>query len=234
MSESPNRCWPINFGTEDKARILSERKKIGESLVKVGEINWDRSVKFKTNKWVGESEQHLRLLFQLIHTRDWNPKLPDPFLEELAEKCVGYCGVDIKSLCREAALIVLRRRYPQIYASSQKLQLDIFLVVLSARDFYHAMKKIVPASQCAMTSPGHPLSPAIRPLLEQTFSNLLCILQEVFPHVQFSKNNKKDDAESLLLDYSEQENTLSIFRSKYRLDLSTLYSVSATTSGGSI
>ncbi|KAJ7412148.1 ATPase family AAA domain-containing protein 2B [Willisornis vidua] len=61
-----------------------------------------------------------------IHTRDWNPKLSDPFLGELAEKCVGYCGADIKALCTEAALIALRRRYPQIYMSSQKLQLDIF------------------------------------------------------------------------------------------------------------
>lgn len=24
-----------------------------------------------------------------IHTRDWNPKLAEPFLDELAEKCVG-------------------------------------------------------------------------------------------------------------------------------------------------
>lgn len=28
-----------------------------------------------------------------IHTRDWNPKLSDPFLGELAEKCVGECYV---------------------------------------------------------------------------------------------------------------------------------------------
>jgi len=26
-----------------------------------------------------------------IHTRDWNPRLSDPFLEELAEKSVGEC-----------------------------------------------------------------------------------------------------------------------------------------------
>lgn len=24
-----------------------------------------------------------------IHTRDWNPKLSDSFMDELAEKCVG-------------------------------------------------------------------------------------------------------------------------------------------------
>lgn len=28
-----------------------------------------------------------------IHTRDWNPKLSEPFLDELAEKCVGKSDV---------------------------------------------------------------------------------------------------------------------------------------------
>ncbi|KAG8445712.1 hypothetical protein GDO86_010484 [Hymenochirus boettgeri] len=159
----------------------------------------------------GLPDQKARKHILQIHTRDWNPKLSDQFLEELAEKCVGYCGADIKALCTEAALIALRRRYPQIYASSQKLQLDISSVVLGAHDFYHAMKNIVPASQRAVMSPGHALSPVIRPLLERTFSNLQCVLHKVFPHSEFSQNNKKDDAASLLLDDSEDENTLSIF-----------------------
>ncbi|XP_063006988.1 ATPase family AAA domain-containing protein 2B isoform X3 [Melospiza melodia melodia] len=146
-----------------------------------------------------------------IHTRDWNPKLSDPFLGELAEKCVGYCGADIKALCTEAALIALRRRYPQIYMSSQKLQLDVSSVVLSAQDFYHAMQNIVPASQRAVTSSGHALSPVIRPLLERTFSKLLEVLHKVFPHAEFSQADKSEDVPSLILDDSEDENASSIF-----------------------
>ncbi|XP_063771370.1 ATPase family AAA domain-containing protein 2B isoform X2 [Pseudophryne corroboree] len=146
-----------------------------------------------------------------IHTRDWNPRLSDVFLEELAETCVGYCGADIKALCTEAALIALRRRYPQIYASSQKLQLDISSVVLSAHDFYHAMKNIVPASQRAVMSPGHALSPIVRPLLQRTFLDILHVLHKVFPHAEFSKDHKKNDNGSLLLEDSEDENPLSIF-----------------------
>ncbi|XP_056420301.1 ATPase family AAA domain-containing protein 2B isoform X2 [Hyla sarda] len=146
-----------------------------------------------------------------IHTRDWNPKLSDAFLEELAEKCVGYCGADIKALCTEAALIALRRRYPQIYASSQKLQLDISSVVLGAHDFYHAMKNIVPASQRAVMSPGHALSLVIRPLLQRTFSDLICALHKLFPHAEFSRDHRKDDDASLLLEDSDDENPLSIF-----------------------
>uniref|UniRef100_A0A8C3SJF8 ATPase family AAA domain containing 2B n=1 Tax=Chelydra serpentina TaxID=8475 RepID=A0A8C3SJF8_CHESE len=151
-------------------------------------------------------DQKARKHILQIHTRDWNPKLSDPFLGELAEKCVGYCGADIKALCTEAALIALRRRYPQIYASSQKLQLDVSSIVLSAQDFYHAMQNIVPASQRAVMSSGHALSLVIRPLLERTFNNLLAVLHKVFPHAEFSQ-----DTPSLLLDDSEDENASSIF-----------------------
>ncbi|XP_042685728.1 ATPase family AAA domain-containing protein 2B isoform X1 [Centrocercus urophasianus] len=156
-------------------------------------------------------DQKARKHILQIHTRDWNPKLSDPFLGELAEKCVGYCGADIKALCTEAALIALRRRYPQIYVSSQKLQLDVSSVVLSAQDFYHAMQNIVPASQRAVTSSGHALSPVIRPLLERTFADLLEVLHKVFPHAEFSQSDKSEDVPSLILDDSEDENASSIF-----------------------
>ncbi|XP_061478681.1 ATPase family AAA domain-containing protein 2B isoform X2 [Rhineura floridana] len=156
-------------------------------------------------------DQKARKHILQIHTRDWNPKLSDHFLGELAEKCVGYCGADIKALCTETALIALRRRYPQIYASSEKLQLDISSIVLSAQDFYHAMQNIVPASQRAVMSSGHALSPIIRPLLERTFNDILAVLHKVFPHAEFSQADKREDATSLILDDSEDEHASSIF-----------------------
>lgn len=59
----------------------------------------------------------------------------------------GYCGADIKAVCSEAALCALRRRYPQIYFSSQKLVLDIDSIAITSKDFVRAMSKMVPASQ---------------------------------------------------------------------------------------
>ncbi|XP_015207022.2 ATPase family AAA domain-containing protein 2B [Lepisosteus oculatus] len=135
-----------------------------------------------------------------IHTRDWNPKLNDSFVEELAEKCVGYCGADIKALCTETALVALRRRYPQIYASSQKFKLDVSSIVLSPQDFYYAMRNIVPASQRSLMSPGHALSAVIRPLLENTFAEVLAGLHRVFPHAELSQCDKREDLVSELLD----------------------------------
>uniref|UniRef100_A0A9J7Z487 ATPase family AAA domain-containing protein 2 n=1 Tax=Cyprinus carpio carpio TaxID=630221 RepID=A0A9J7Z487_CYPCA len=117
-----------------------------------------------------------------IHTRLWDPQLSDVFLEELADKCVGYCGADIKAVCSEAALCALRRRYPQIYASSQKLLLDVESISVSGRDFLSAMRKIVPASRRAVASPAKALTPVIEPLLSSALNNTMEMLQRLFPH----------------------------------------------------
>uniref|UniRef100_A0A8C2DSU7 ATPase family AAA domain-containing protein 2 n=1 Tax=Cyprinus carpio TaxID=7962 RepID=A0A8C2DSU7_CYPCA len=119
-----------------------------------------------------------------IHTRDWSPKLAEPFIDELAEKCVGYCGADIKALCTEAALAALRRRYPQIYSSSQRFQLDVGSIVLGPQDFSRALRSIVPAGQRALAPPGQALSCVLKPLLEHTLAQTLACLMRVFPHAE--------------------------------------------------
>ncbi|KAM8797975.1 ATPase family AAA domain-containing protein 2-like [Eudromia elegans] len=117
-----------------------------------------------------------------IHTRNWTPKPLDTLLEELAEKSVGYCGADIKAACAEAALRALRRRYPQIYKSTEKLQLDASSIKITAKDFVMAMEKMVPASQRSVSSPAQALSPILKPLLKKTLKRILQALQRVFPH----------------------------------------------------
>ncbi|KAM4735621.1 ATPase family AAA domain-containing protein 2 isoform 2-T2 [Anableps anableps] len=145
-----------------------------------------------------------------IHTRQWTPPPSEAFLEELAEKCVGYCGADIKAVCSEAALCALRRRYPQIYSSSQKLVLDVNSIVITSKDFKCAMSKMVPAAQRAVVSPAKALIPAIRPLLNATLQTILHTVRRVFPHAdQGLKRKRKQDVacgtsdEDLL--FSEEE-----------------------------
>ncbi|KFV08235.1 ATPase family AAA domain-containing protein 2, partial [Tauraco erythrolophus] len=153
-----------------------------------------------------------------IHTRDWTPKPLDTFLEELAEKCAGYCGADIKSLCAEAALCALRRRYPQIYRSSEKLQLDIASIKITAKDFVMAMQKTVPASQRAVASPGRALSPISKPLLENTLGRILQALQRVFPHAELAlkKDPQQDSLNHILRNdvIDSDEESPSIFEDK--------------------
>uniref|UniRef100_M4A3D6 ATPase family AAA domain-containing protein 2 n=1 Tax=Xiphophorus maculatus TaxID=8083 RepID=M4A3D6_XIPMA len=127
-----------------------------------------------------------------IHTRQWTPPPSEAFLEELAEKCVGYCGADIKAVCSEAALCALRRRYPQIYSSSQKLVLDVNSIVIASKDFKCAMSKMVPAAQRAMVSPAKALIPAIRPLLNATLQTVLHTVRRVFPHADQGLKRKRE------------------------------------------
>ena len=86
----------------------------------------------------------------------------------------------MKALCTGAALHGLRRRYPQIYTSSDKLELDVSSIQLSARDFYKAVQKIIPASQRCVRSPGKSLTFVVRPLLLALFEHALDLLQKAF------------------------------------------------------
>ncbi|XP_032569357.1 ATPase family AAA domain-containing protein 2-like [Chiroxiphia lanceolata] len=133
-----------------------------------------------------------------IHTRDWTLKPSDNLLEELAEKCVGYCGADINALCVEASLCALRRCYPQIHASDKRLKIDATSIKVTAKDFAMAMQKIVPASQRAGASPGQaiPLPPISKPLLENTLERILQALQRAFPHAELAL--KKDQGNDVI------------------------------------
>ncbi|XP_013879634.1 ATPase family AAA domain-containing protein 2 [Austrofundulus limnaeus] len=126
-----------------------------------------------------------------IHTRQWTPPPSEAFLVELADKCIGYCGADIKALSSEAALCALRRRYPQIYSSSQKLLLDVNSIIITHKDFLFAMSKMVPAAQRAVVSPAKALLPAIRPLLNATLQSILQRVRQVFPHAEQGLNRKR-------------------------------------------
>ncbi|XP_027541336.1 ATPase family AAA domain-containing protein 2-like isoform X2 [Neopelma chrysocephalum] len=131
-----------------------------------------------------------------IHTRDWTLKPSDNLLEELAEKCVGYCGADIKALCVEAGLCALRRRYPQIHDSDKRLKIDATSIKVTAEDFAMAMQKIVPASQRAGASPGQGLPPISKPLLENTLERILQALRRAFPHAELVL--KKDQGNDVI------------------------------------
>ncbi|KAM9436038.1 ATPase family AAA domain-containing protein 2 isoform 1-T1 [Clarias gariepinus] len=140
-----------------------------------------------------------------IHTRQWDPQPSDAFLEELADKCVGYCGADIKAVCAEAALCALRRRYPQIYSSSQKLLLDVSSISVEGRDFLSAMRKIVPASQRAVASPAKALTPEVQPLLANALNHAMKALQKVFPHVEQGIKKKNNCAAGVLDDLLQSD-----------------------------
>ncbi|KAL4123459.1 hypothetical protein PRIC2_009315 [Phytophthora ramorum] len=116
-----------------------------------------------------------------IHSKDWKPPLSDTFLTELAEQTVGYCGADIKALCAEATLCSLRRVYPQVYVSEDKLLINLDKVVVARGDFAKAAKKITPASHRAVSSFASPLPRAVKGLLQGQLARVLRDVVRHFP-----------------------------------------------------
>ncbi|XP_076864489.1 ATPase family AAA domain-containing protein 2-like [Brachyhypopomus gauderio] len=140
----------------------------------------------------GLPDREARIDILKIHTRQWEPTPSDSFLQELADKCPGYCGADLKAVCTEAVLCALRRRYPQIYATPHKLLLNVASITISSWDFMSAMRKMVPASQRALASSARALEPRVRPLLDGALTHILATLERLFPHTEQGLKTKRD------------------------------------------
>jgi hypothetical protein len=113
----------------------------------------------------------------------------------LAQKCVGYCGADLKALCTESAIAALRRRYPQIYATDNRLNLDPSQVVPGRVDFETALKQIVPAAHRSAKTYSAPLSSLIRPLLGNTLTEILEIVRDVYPPAAYISSDASSNDE---------------------------------------
>ena len=119
-----------------------------------------------------------------IHTRGWEPPLTSSFKHEIATLTKGYGGADLRALCTEAALNAVQRRYPQIYKSNEKLQIDPATIRVAAKDFMISVKRIVPSSERSTSSGAAPLPPHIEPLLRQPLSEIKGVVSEMLPQTK--------------------------------------------------
>ncbi|KAL0128837.1 hypothetical protein PUN28_003901 [Cardiocondyla obscurior] len=122
-----------------------------------------------------------RLEILKIHVSKWKNPPSDQLLEILAEKATGYCGSDLRALCTEAVLQGLRRTYPQIYKTNDRLLLDPERVEVKKRDFMQAGSMLVPSSHRVAPCVGRKLQPFIEPLLAPPLKELLNLIRRIFP-----------------------------------------------------
>ncbi|CAK9825447.1 ATPase family AAA domain-containing protein 2 [Anthophora retusa] len=122
-----------------------------------------------------------RLEILKIHVSKWKNPPSDQLLEVLAEKATGYCGSDLRALCTEAVLQGLRRTYPQIYMTNNRLLLDPERVEVKKRDFLQASSILVPSSQRVSPCVGRKLQPFMEPLLGPLLEELLSSTKGIFP-----------------------------------------------------
>lgn len=86
----------------------------------------------------------------------------------------------MKALCSEAAIISLRRAYPQVYSSNVRLEVDPSTLVLTRGDFAAAFSKVIPASRRSSGTPARALEGLAAPLLAKHVDNAYAKALEVF------------------------------------------------------
>lgn len=116
-----------------------------------------------------------------IHTKGWNPPLDDAVKDELALLTKGYGGADLRALCTEAALNAVQRRYPQIYASKEKLLIDPKTIQVTPKDFMISIKKMTPSSERSASSGAAPLPSRIAALLKRPLEEIQNLINEMLP-----------------------------------------------------
>ncbi len=124
-----------------------------------------------------------------LHTKTWVPALSSELVEKLADKCIGYCGADIKGLCSEAALSALKRRYPQVYSSNQKLAINVEKVQVKEEDFYTAMANIVPSAHRIEGQWMAPLPLRVQPLLQRSLHKIIQDIDRVMSCLMRAKSS---------------------------------------------
>lgn len=137
-----------------------------------------------------------------IHTRNWQPPLQSAFLHSVADLCVGYCGADLKALCTEATLRAVRRKYPQIYMSTEKLAIDVAQIQLKQCDFIDAMRLIVPASQRSAHVFARSIPAHLEPLLQPSLDAIIAMVKHIFP---LGALNKSAQANASYIIAAEEE-----------------------------
>lgn len=116
-----------------------------------------------------------------IHTKKWQNPPSVAFINKLANMTKGYGGADLRSLCTEAALLCVQRKFPQIYRSEKKLQIDTTRLRVKTVDFMLALEKIVPSSARTTGNLSRPLPDHVSPLLADQLEKIVVAVRDILP-----------------------------------------------------
>lgn len=81
-----------------------------------------------------------------VHSRGI-PLCPEVDLHEISERTQGFVGADIESLCKEAAIIALRRVLPDLELYDESFEFEnVQSFKVGMDDFFGALKKVSPSA----------------------------------------------------------------------------------------
>ncbi|KAF6144858.1 hypothetical protein GIB67_001869 [Kingdonia uniflora] len=121
-----------------------------------------------------------------IHTRKWKQSPSKELVMEIAGKCVGYCGADIKSLCTEAAICAFRENHPEAYINEGRCAISVSSIIVKSCHFLEAISTITPAAHRVSMVHSRPLSFVVSPLMERQLKNIISRI-----NADFSLDTKK-------------------------------------------
>ncbi|WXG42411.1 MAG: CDC48 family AAA ATPase [Candidatus Freyarchaeum deiterrae] len=101
---------------------------------------FDREIEF------GIPNKQARLEILQIHTRGM-PLADDVDLKFISEYTHGFVGADIEALCKEAAMLALRRVLPEIYLETDSIPAEVLnKIEVNMQDFTNALRNIEPSA----------------------------------------------------------------------------------------
>ena len=106
-----------------------------------------RPGRFDRELEIGVPNRDARLEILKIHTRNM-PLAKDVNLEKIADITHGFVGADLAALCKEAAMVVLRRVLPEIMLEKDEpiSQEDLQKLEVTNTDFMEALREITPSA----------------------------------------------------------------------------------------
>ncbi|CAK9297301.1 unnamed protein product [Gordionus sp. m RMFG-2023] len=133
-----------------------------------------------------------------IHTQKWQPPLEENLFKELALQTTGFTGADIKGLCTEASLIALRHKYPHIYTSNQRLDIDVQAIKVKKAHFAKAFKVLIPSTLRHNKLWTRDIPHSLKPLLNKQLTELRAKITQIFPPTRkiFGKTCTSEGEES--------------------------------------
>lgn len=126
-----------------------------------------------------------------IHLSETRNTITQKTIDYIVEKSKGFCGADIRGLCTEAAHIMLKRKFPQLYTTTIGYKVDTERIVLHDMDFIKALETLKPLSSKLEIGNYSRLDDHMAPIIEQTRIRLHSYISktENLPIIIFSDKN---------------------------------------------
>ena len=140
---------------------------------------FDREVRFEVPASAGD---RLKILKACLRDWDETRKPDEKTLHLVAERSPDFTGADLGAVCAEATMVAIRRVFPQLYETSEKLQINPNRLRVLSGDFLEALKKVTPSSNRTAFLQSNAIHPPPHGIFRDLFEDETASLTDFFLH----------------------------------------------------